>query len=160
MLLSLVQYGKSGTFGVAQNTRTLSLNVLASMGFRRSYKFHRSTEAATPGTTEARSYRQSLAIVLDNALFMMLAPPSMLSMPFVPKLWAVIEQATLEFRNYVMEMLNHEKSLLKDGEPGTGTLMTSLVRASEEEQKQAKDSKDTGSGFNAKGLTVSEILGN
>ena len=154
MLVSWVKCGRAGTVGLARDTRTLSLNVLSATGFRRSYKFHRVTEVAAPSKIESRSYQEALTIILKNVLLIMVVPPNLLFLPFVPKSWAVIGQATSEFKNYVTEMLNHERSLLKDGKPGTGTLMTSLVRAS------GIDEKDMKSGGNAKNLTVSEVLGN
>ncbi len=145
--------GESGTVGVARDTRTLSLDVLAATGFRKSYKFRASSE---PGPDEARNYRESLMLTLDNALFMMLVPPRLLTMPFVPKAWARIGQATNEFRDYMMDMLNEERRLLDAGKPGTGNLMSSLVRASEIEQEK----KFAGETDRSRGLTVSEILGN
>ncbi|KAI9878026.1 MAG: hypothetical protein M1830_002146 [Pleopsidium flavum] len=145
--------GQSGTVGVARDTRTLSLDVLAATGFHKSYKFRASTE---PGSDEARNYRESLAITLDNALFMMLVPPKLLTMPFIPKTWARIGQATNDFRQYMMDMFNEERRLLDAGKPGTGNLMSSLVRVSEDEQKKkVKDNTDR-----PRGLTISEILGN
>lgn len=154
MLVSWVKCGRTGTLGLAQDTRTLSLNVLAATGFRRSYKFYRATEATTPSKIEPRSYQEALSIILENTLLIMVTPPKLLFLPFVPKSWAVIGQAISEFKNYITEMLNHEMSLLKDGKSGTGTLMTSLVRAS------GIDEKDIDCGGNPKGLTVSEVLGN
>lgn len=153
MLRAWTRWGQSGTIGIARDTRTLSLDVLAAIGFRKSYKFRASTE---PGPDEARNYRESLMLTLDNALFMMLVPPKLLTMPFVPKTWARIGQATNDFRRYMMDMLNEERQLLDAGKPGTGNLMSSLVRASKDEQmKKSKNITD-----NSNGLTVNEILGN
>jgi cytochrome P450 len=153
MIAAWTQYGQAGTQGLAKDTRTLSLDVLAATGFRKSYKFRSSTEL---GADEARSYRGSLAITLDNALFMMLVPPRILSLPFVPKTWKRVGQATKDFRQYMMDMFNEERRLLNAGKPGTGNLMSSLVRVSEDEQKE--DVKDGATGL--KGLTMNEILGN
>lgn len=153
MIRAWTSWGQSGTIGIAKDTRTLSLDVLAAIGFQKSYKFRASTE---PGVDEARNYREALMLTLDNALFMMLVPPKLLTMPFVPKSWARIGQATRDFRQYMMDMLNEERRLLDAGKPGTGNLMSSLVRASEVEQK--KNSKS--SADETRGLTVSEILGN
>lgn len=153
MIQEWTRWGQSGTIGIAKDTRTLSLDVLAATGFRKSYKFRASTE---PGPDEARNYRESLMLTLDNALFMMLVPPKLLTMPFVPKTWARIGQATNDFRKYMMDMLKEERRLLDAGKPGTGNLMSSLVRASEVEQmKKSKSNTD-----DARGLTVGEILGN
>ena len=157
MIESWTRCGESGTVGVAKDTRTLSLNVLASTGFRRSYSFYKSNE---PGADEARNYRESLKIVMDNALFMMLVPPKLLLSPIVPKSWARIGQATSDFKRYMMDMQNEEKSLLDQGKPGTGNLMTSLVRQSEKNQQQSNEAKVEEGRTTVKGLTISEILGN
>lgn len=153
MIQAWTSWGQSGTIGIAKDTRTLSLDVLAATGFKKSYKFRASTE---PGPDEARNYREALMLTLDNALFMMLVPPKLLTMPFVPKTWARIGQATNDFRQYMMDMLHEERRLLDAGKPGTGNLMSSLVRASEVEQ--IKNPKSNAA--DARGLTVSEILGN
>jgi cytochrome P450 len=153
MLDAWTRHGQLGTMGVAKDTRTLSLDVLAATGFRKSYKFRSSTEL---GSDEARSYRESLAITLDNALFMMLVPPKVLSLPFVPKTWTRIGQATKDFRQYMMNMFEEERRLLDTGKPGTGNLMSSLVRVSEDEQENGvKGNTNT-----LKALTINEILGN
>ena len=146
MVQAWAQHSASGTVGLAKDTRTLSLDVLAATGFHRSYRFHASTE---PGLDEARNYWRSLAITFDNTIFMMLAPPKLLSMPFVPKSWARIGQATRDFKQYMMDLFDEKRKLLDAGKPGTGNLMSSLVRASENEQ--ANNTK--GSTRPHKGLT-------
>lgn len=153
MIQAWTSWGQSGTIGIARDTRTLSLDVLAATGFQKSYKFRASTE---PGPDEARNYREALMLTLDNALFMMLVPPMLLAMPFVPKAWARIGRATNDLGQYITDMLNEERRLLDAGKPGTGNLMSSLVRASEVEQ--LKNSNTTTN--DTTGLTVSEILGN
>ena len=147
MLKAWTSHGNKGTIGIARDTRTLSLDVLAATGFKKSYRFRASTE---PGPDEARNYREALITTLDNALFMMLVPPKLLLSRFSPKSWSRIGHATTEFKSYMMSMLNEERSLLDAGKPGTGNLMSSLIRASE----------DSTYSDNTKGLSVSEILGN
>lgn len=137
---------------MAKDTRTLSLDVLAATGFRRSYKFRASTES---GTDKARNYRESLGIVLDNALVIMVMPARIFTAPFMPKAWKRIGRAKVDFKQYMLDMLNEEQKLLDAGSPGTGNLMSSMVRLSAEQQsadtKSAK--KET------RGLTLSEIFG-
>ena len=156
MLNSWTRQGQAGALGVGLDTRTLSLDVLAATGFRRSYKFRSSTE---PGSGGIRDYRDALKIVLDNALLLMLAPPMLLALPVMPRGLARIGQATNSLRQYMMDMLNKETSLLEQGEPGTGTLMTSFVRALKDHEKKVDD-KHNSSGPSSQGLTVPEILGN
>jgi cytochrome P450 len=146
----------AGTLGTAKDTRTLSLDVLAATGFRRSYKFRSSTD---PVLEEDKDYRDALKLVLDNALFLMMASPKLLALPFMPQAFSRIGRATAQFRQYMMDMLNEESSLLSKGEPGTGTLMTSFVRAlAKNEQGEKIVVKDGPPPKN--GLTLEEILGN
>jgi cytochrome P450 len=152
MLKSWTSCNISGRISIAKDTRTLSLNVLAGTGFQRDYKFTASFETATD---EEPSYREALAIVLDNALFMMLVPLNVLLMPLVPASWARIGQATEEFRGYMTNLLKEERRLLDFDLPSSGNLISSLVRASEEEKRRRNGSVDR-----RKGLQMSEILGN
>ena len=160
MLQSWTCSARPGTRSVAEDTRTLSLNVLAATGFRRSYKFRSSSQ---PGTDEARTYRNALQTVLDNSIFLMLVPPRLLSLPLLPLLprsWARIGQAAADFKQYMMQMLDEEKSLLQRGELGTGSLMTSFVRALDTHQKDEVNVKGIAGRSPSKGLTVEEIFGN
>ena len=109
---------------------------------------------------KARDYRDALKIVLDNALLLMVAPLMLLSSRIMPQSWARIGQATIAFRQYMMDMLTGETALLSQGKPGTGSLMTSFVKALEDNQKNESDFKSDAVGPTSKGLTVSEILGN
>ena len=141
----------------AVDTRTLSLNVLAATGFHRSYGFHSSTHRTAD---EAQSYRSALQTVLDNAIILMLIPPRFLLFPFLPESWLRIGKAAKDFKTYMIQMLDEETSLLSRGETGTGSLMTSLVRALDTRQKDASTLKNDGDHSPVKGLTVDEIFGN
>ena len=156
MLESWSRSTASGILSVAKDTRTLSLNVLAATGFHRSYEFRSSGSKETDGTG---SYRDSLQMVLDNAILLMLMPPWLLRFPAMPRSWARLGKAAAEFKRYMVDMLDQETSLMKRGEKGTGSLMSSLVRAlgthhHEEAAGQSKDDQKS------KGLTVDEIFGN
>jgi cytochrome P450 len=152
MLKAWTSHNTPGGPCTAKDTRTLSLNVLASIGFNRGYKFIASSKTIPD---QEKSYRGALAIVLDNALLMMLIPPTLLLLPLVPASWARIGRATEEFRNHMTDLLAEERRLLADGLPSSGNLISSLVRASEEEKERKNSSTDR-----AKGLQMSEILGN
>ena len=73
----------------AKDTRTLSLDVLAATACRKSYRFRASTGR---GPDKARNHRWSLAITLENALFIMLVPLKLLSMPSIPKPWPGLDK--------------------------------------------------------------------
>lgn len=157
MLKSWTSSAEPRISSVAKDTRTLSLNVLAATGFRRSYKFRSSSQ---PGTDEARSYRDALQTVLDNAIFLMLVPPRLLLLPLLPNSWARIGKAGADFKQYMMHMLDEETTLLDQGKTGTGSLMTSFVRALDTHQKEEAASESDASRSPSKGLSVDEIFGN
>lgn len=143
---------------VSKDTRTLSLNVLAATGFRRSYKFH---GAAEPQATETKDYRDSLQMVLDNAIFLMLVSYRLLllPLPFIPASWTRIGKAARGFRDFMAQMLEQETSALEQGESGSGGLMTSFVRALRtHETEETKEAVSPSS--RSKGLSVDEIFGN
>lgn len=146
----------SGISSVAKDTRTLSLNVLAATGFNRSYEFRSSSQKQTD---TANTYRDALQTVLDNAILLMLVPPWLLRLPAMPRSWARLGKAAAEFKQYMVHMLDEETSLMDRGEKGTGSLMTSFVRALGTHQKEeatAKPDED----HHSRGLTVEEIFGN
>ena len=153
MIQAWTSQGQSGVLGIAKDTRTLSLDVLAATGFRKSYKFRASFE---PGTDEARNYRGSLATVMDHALFIMVVPPKLLKAWFVPKAWRKIGQARDEFKQYMLNMFNEEQRLLKAGAAGTGNLMSAMVRQSETSHHRRTECAEG----EDRGLTLDEILGN
>ncbi|KAL8783454.1 MAG: hypothetical protein Q9195_009383 [Heterodermia aff. obscurata] len=148
MVSSWTGNDKSGILSVAKDTRTLSLNVLAATGFRRSYTFQ-SSSISKDRVDEAGTYRDALQTVLDSALILMLIPPKYLRFPFLPSSWTHIGKAAGAFKQYMVTMLDDETSSLNRGEAGTGSLMTSFVRALNTSESEA-----------SKGLTVDEIFGN
>ena len=155
MLQSWTCSKDTGIPSVAKDTRTLSLNVLAATGFHRSYEFWGSSQ---PGNDRSRSYRDSLQTVLDNAILLMLIPHRLLAFPLLPRSWARIGEAAGEFKQYMVEMLDEEKSLLAQGRTGTGSLMTSFVRALNTQREEAATKSQHG--HTAKSLTADEIYGN
>ena len=157
MLQSWTSSAEPGIPSIAKDTRTLSLNVLAATGFRRSYKFRSSSQ---PGTDEARSYRDALQTVLDNAIFLMLVPRRLLLLPLLPRSWVRIGKAAADFKQYMMYMLDEETSLLDQGKKGTESLMTSFVRALDTHRKEGATAGSNMGQLPSKGLTVDEIFGN
>lgn len=156
MVRSWLGSAESGISSVAGDTRTLSLNVLAATGFQRSYT-SRSSNQQELG--EADSYRNALQTVLDNAIFLMLVPPRILRLPFLPHSWRRIGKAAAAFKQHMAHMLETETSLHNRGKTGTGSLMTSFVRALDTSQQENAASKGI-QGHVTKGLSVDEIFGN
>lgn len=62
----------------------------------------------------------------------------------------------------MLDQIAHEKALIAEGKPGSGTLVSNLVRAGEEPPETAKASVNTPSGEQhaSRALSVDEILGN
>ncbi|PLB54882.1 cytochrome P450 [Aspergillus steynii IBT 23096] len=149
---------------VARDTRTLSLNVLAATGFRRSYEFMGANKNPVSSTTTTRqaematktpsSYRDALQTVLDNCIMLMIMPQRVLSLPFAPASWRRVAKAASSFKVHMARMLDEEIDALKAGKSGSGGIMTSFVRAMD--LKQHEDAK----GGSVKGLSLDEIFGN
>ncbi|RYP44229.1 hypothetical protein DL768_009293 [Monosporascus sp. mg162] len=156
MLRSWASAAEAGIPSMQKDTRTLSLNVLASTGFRKSYDFHGSADAAID---EEGGYRGSLQTVLDNIILLMLIPYRLLTGPMVPKSWARIGNAAVSFKRYMMKMLEEETAALNQGKPGSGGIMTAFVRALDVHNREtsALERKDEEA---KKGLSVDEIFGN
>ncbi|KAL9108133.1 MAG: hypothetical protein Q9227_007110 [Pyrenula ochraceoflavens] len=157
MLHSCTKASEAGIPSVQKDTRTLSLNVLAATGFRKSYEFHGSTEQIVGG---AGGYRDSLQTVLDNVILLMLIPYLVLSAPVMPKSWVKIGHAAESFKKYMMQMLDEETTALNEGRPGAGGIMTSMVRALDTHHREAATTDAKNSKDGKRGLSVDEIFSN
>jgi len=144
--------GEEGFSSMAKETRTLSLNVMAACGFRRSFDFRESSDEVSESGTY--SYRDALQIVLDNAILIMLIPRQYLTYSWLPRKLQVLGKAATDFMLHMTRMLEEETSMMQRGEQGSGSLMTSFVRALDLHEKE--DAASAG----AKGLSVDEIFGN
>ncbi|KAJ5274063.1 hypothetical protein N7478_009188 [Penicillium angulare] len=153
MLDVWVGEGSSEITSVSKDTRTVSLNVLAATGFRKSYPFL-SVQEQQDGPA---NYRDSLQIILDNAILLMVAPRNLLSLPFAPKSWQVLGRAAKEFKGHMLTMLNDETRALNEGKLGSGSLMTTLVRAMDIQNASTKTETPNEP---QKGLSIDEIFGN
>ncbi|THC88324.1 hypothetical protein EYZ11_012230 [Aspergillus tanneri] len=153
---------------VAKDTRTLSLNVLAATGFRKSMPFHSSASSCRSNKNtvdkddrnESVGYRDALQTVLDNCILLMLIPRKWLTLSFAPRSWHQLAKAADDFQQYMVRMLDEETKALNKGKAGTGGLMTSFVRAMDLKQKEDAQGKKGTSGSPPKGLAVDEIFGN
>ncbi|KAE8382379.1 cytochrome P450 [Aspergillus bertholletiae] len=142
---------------VAKDTRTLSLNVLAAIGFRKSYPFQSACDNRRQNQSDSASYRDALQTVLDNAILLMIMPRRLLSLSFAPESWRRLAVAARDFKQHMARMLDEEVQALTEGKSGSGGLMTSFVRAMNLKQDSTKGKP---SDAPAKGLTTDEIFGN
>jgi hypothetical protein len=99
-------------------------------------------------------------MVLDNVIFLMLVPPRLLMLPLLPKSWQRLGKAAAEFKQYMIDMLKEETSLLEKGNSRTGSLMTSFVRVLHTHQKEEATAKNHLDQSPSRGLAVEEILSN
>ena len=161
MLQSWMSYDMNGLNCTPDDTRTLALHVLAYAAFQKSYPFKSAVRENV--VDQPLTYRDSLSIILKNALVIMILPVKAFDIPFLPAKWTQIGRAVAHFRKYMLSQLADEKRLIAEGEPGSGTLMSNLVRASDEVSQPKKGTQKLerpGEASNLKPLTTDEILGN
>ncbi|KAL8690124.1 MAG: hypothetical protein Q9218_004356 [Villophora microphyllina] len=153
MLQSWLSHSSNGSTATSEDLRTLTLDVLAFAGFQKSYPWQSQQEMKE---RTASSYRDSLAIILKNVLVILVLPARLFSLPFAPKQWKQVGWALQAFRDYMLDQIEDEKRSMSEGEAGSGTLVSNLVRASENQQGTV-----AGRGSHAlRPLSVDEILGN
>jgi cytochrome P450 len=142
----------------AEDAKTFSLNVISCAGFRKSYSFL-TKEGAVGDEDHSMTYKKSLSIILENAILILILGPKFLVQwrAYLPKSWMEVGQATIEFKAYMSEMLKEERRLIAEGKPSAGNLMTSLIRASEEQKGNEKNENGEG---RLTGLSEEEIFGN
>lgn len=155
MLQSWTSYGSDGTKHSADDVRTLAINVLAFAGFQKSYPFKSSQQADTTERTPS-TYRDALAIILQNVLILLVVPSQVFSLPLLPTRWTQVGWAKTAFRKYMLDQIADEKQLMSEGKAGSGTLVSNLVRASEQPQNPGTPHV----GKVQKPLSIDEILGN
>ena len=150
---------EAGITGMQEDMRNITLNVLAATAFRESYDFIGSTihQDRKAGT---ESYRDALFVVLKYSIHLMLIPYRFLNGPMVPRSLARIGRAAASLKASMMKMVLAESAALSQGKPGSGGVITHLVRALDR-----KTAQRTGSGDDVKkawkgGLSDDEILGN
>ncbi len=155
----MIQYWstKESTRSTADDTRTLSLHVLSSAGFGKSYPFQGLRD--TPATSVATSYKESLQIILDNCILLMVLGQQFLSKEWLPSKLRKLHQATVTFKGYMTEVYEEEKASMAEGKKGGRNLMTSLVRASADVAGMTVSGKEAAT-HDQGGLTENEIYGN
>ncbi|KAL8946631.1 MAG: hypothetical protein Q9222_006997, partial [Ikaeria aurantiellina] len=158
MLDHWLSCGSNGSNSTSEDLRTLALNVLAFAGFQTSYPWQSQPQQQSE-MKSLTSYRDSLSIILNNILFILVLPAKVFDLPFMPTEWTKISWALSAFRQYMLDQVADEKKLISQGKSGSGTLVSNLVRASETPQESKKDpSKSKQQAL--KPLTIDEILGN
>ncbi|KAI1736050.1 cytochrome P450 [Xylaria scruposa] len=146
---------KTSVKTTADDVRTLSLHVLSKAGFGKSYPFQGHGTSATT-SSPAASYKESLKEVLDNCVLIMALGTKFLSKPWLPHKLRRVHEACVAFQRH-MTAVYEEKRAFAHGNSSDRNLLSSLIRASNEEAKFSNNHPDTRV---SAGLTESEIYGN
>lgn len=141
---------------VAEDTRTVSLHVMSSAVFGKSYPFRGSGEARVSSEEDSTSYGEALRVILDRCIPLLILGRKNLSKPWLPKGFRELYQATLVFQEHMTKAYEVEKQAVIRGEKQGNNLMTALIRASQANANK----KDTYTGSHQEGLTEEEIYGN
>lgn len=151
----MASWANKSTSAVAEDMRTVSLNVLAATGFRKSFEFQsNSSFTAKTGAPTSSTYRDALCTVLDNIILLLVIPARILSLPYLPRSLRIVGEAAGDFRKHMERMLQEETAAVERGEQGSGGLMTSFVKA-------LKSDETVGNGSTmSQGMSVDEVIGN
>lgn len=153
----------SGVTTTVEDTNLLALHVLTGAGFGISYEFDSSLKTLSSG--HIVSYRDALRTVMDN-IFITYFITSAERLPayLLPKWATEVLNAVNEFKSYMTEMVDRERNahLRGEGAP-TANLMSSIIRASDDAQREAvsqQAGKENQAATFRTGLSDSEIWGN
>lgn len=148
MLKSWTATGNKGVTSLTADTLTLALHVLTSAGFGKSYAFDGGLTKLSDGHT--LSYRDSLRKILDNIFGTIIITSVGLPSALLPRKLTELKSAISEFREYMVKMVEEEKSSVRRVEAEKDNLLSVLIRISEQE----------GGSKGRNGLTDQEIFGN
>jgi cytochrome P450 len=148
MLRTWMSKGRAGIGGVEQDAMTLALHVIASAGFGKSYPF--SGGVQYPAEGHSLSYREALNLVLTNVFLTIIIASVSLPSILLPRKVAEVKQGLIEFKQYMVEMVEEERRSSRHHGSEKDNLMSILIRAA------ASDGNDKG----RKGFTDNEIFGN
>ncbi|KAI9164115.1 Cytochrome P450 monooxygenase calL [Paramyrothecium foliicola] len=131
------------------DTMMLALHVLTAAGLGRSFKFGHGLES--PSGNHTLTYRDALSIILGNLFTAVFTATVNLPTWMLPSKLKEVQDAVVNFRQYMVEMVAEEREAMESGAPEKDNLMSILVRASESHNSEDKGSRR---------LTSSEIYGN
>ncbi|KAL8940112.1 MAG: hypothetical protein Q9216_002993 [Gyalolechia sp. 2 TL-2023] len=109
---------------------TLAFHVLANTGFGTNFSFGKIDDPLR--SLHTMTWSRASNIVRENMLVIVAIPSRILSMPLSPTCWRKASRAIEELRRYMEQSLNKEQRNLSQGSTGSGNLLSSLVRSSEE----------------------------
>lgn len=120
----------------AEDTKILTLNVLAAALFNRPYPFEGQAEESEDRHADDKSYmyRASLSTILGSIIQIFICGEEGLKAWWTPKSWKGAADAMATFRSYILSLMDDERLYLKQGKTDHGHLVARLVKASEVEQ--------------------------
>lgn len=152
MLQSWVDEGLTGTRETVQDTARLALHVLSSAGFGISRPFNAGVQKLP--LEHHVPYQDALSLILRNVVTLAIIPKDSLNIPIFPKKLRKLGQAVKEFKRYMEEMLENERTSIATRKSGNNNLLSALIQASDE-------AKGISGGRSPNlGLTDDEIYGN
>ncbi|KAI1345676.1 cytochrome P450 [Xylaria sp. FL0043] len=112
-----------------ENLRALTFNVLAAAAFQESRSPEKPSLQLKGRETGTEAYRDTLHVVLENAILLMLLPYRYLNRSLIPKSLSKIGRAAESFKSILMEMVREEAAAIDRDIATSGGLLTPLVRA-------------------------------
>ncbi|EXM33290.1 Cytochrome P450, E-class, group I [Fusarium oxysporum f. sp. vasinfectum] len=148
-MLKMWASNPKGVVNPQSDTMVLALHVLTAAGFGRSYTFGSGLESALEN--HSLTYRDSLSLILGNLFTAVFTATLNLPTWMLPSKFKQVQDAVANFRQYMAEMVAEEREAMDAGAEEQDNLMSILVRASENQNKEGKGTRH---------LTDSEIYGN
>ncbi|EMT66136.1 hypothetical protein FOC4_g10006525 [Fusarium odoratissimum] len=148
-MLKMWASNPKGVVNPQSDTMVLALHVLTAAGFGRSYTFGSGLESALEN--HSLTYRDSLSLILGNLFTAVFTATLNLPTWMLPSKFKQVQDAVVNFRQYMAEMVAEEREAMDAGAEEQDNLMSILVRASENQNKEGKGTRH---------LTDSEIYGN
>ncbi|KAF5265263.1 hypothetical protein FOXYS1_3916 [Fusarium oxysporum] len=148
-MLKMWASNPKGVVNPQSDTMVLALYVLTAAGFGRSYTFGSGLESALEN--HSLTYRDSLSLILGNLFTAVFTATLNLPTWMLPSKFKQVQDAVVNFRQYMAEMVAEEREAMDAGAEEQDNLMSILVRASENQNKEGKGTRH---------LTDSEIYGN
>ncbi|KAF5633650.1 cholesterol 7-alpha-monooxygenase [Fusarium tjaetaba] len=148
-MLKMWASNPKGVVNPQSDTMVLALHVLTAAGFGRSYTFGCGLESALEN--HSLTYRDSLSLILGNLFTAVFTATLNLPTCMLPSKFKQVQDAVVNFRQYMAEMVAEEREAMDAGAEEQDNLMSILVRASENQNKEGKGTCH---------LTDSEIYGN
>ena len=143
-----VKAGHRGTHDTVQDTARLALHVLSSAGFGIPRSFNAGVQKLSSG--HDMTYQDALLLILRNVVTLAIIPKGFLASWVFPRKLRKVGKAAKEFKQYMEEMLDNERTRGSD----SSNLLSALIEASDEAQR------DESRRSSKQGLSDNEIYGN